>query len=333
MARTYLKFLENCRDGYIEKVKKLIKKKKEYINRKDEKGRTGLEFACSRERRDIVDLLLLNPFIDVNTQNADGETPLHIACTKDSTYIVERLLSRGADINIKNNNGETPLYLACSTGKNDIIEVLIKHKADMYSKTNYDYDPFNVLCFRQNIEGVELFLRLGYPLSNIKTELQKAMLFIYEIKRMNIEKIKELLELGVKVNYKTRCNYTALHLMCERDKCLPIVKLLIAFKANLEEVTDGGWTPLHISCHQGSYEIAKYLIENNANINATNGHDMTPLHFACYFGHEKIVQLLLENGARTDVKNDSDLIPKEVAMEQGFTSIVEIFENFEKKNL
>jgi len=330
MARTYNKFLENCRDGYIESVKNVVNKHKVNINRRDKEGRTALEIACSKERKDIVDFLLLDPYININSQNNDGETALHIACTQNSTYIVEQLLNRGADIEIKNKNGETPLYLACSTGRNDIIEVLIQHQANIYSKTNYNYDPFNVLCFRHNIEGVELFLELGYPLSNIKTELQKAMLFIYEIKHMNVVKIKELLELGVKVNYKTRCSYTALHLMCENDYCLNIVKLLLSFKADIEALTDGGWTPLHIACHQGSYEIAKYLIENNANINAITNHRMTPLHFASYFDHPDIVQLLLDHGAKTDLKNDSDLTPLEVAIEEKKSSIIEIFENYKK---
>jgi ankyrin repeat protein len=330
MARTYNKFLENCRDGYIDKVKTVVNKNKVNINRRDKQGKTGLEYACSKERTDVVDFLLSDPLININNQNEEGETALHIACTKNNTHIVESLISHGADINIKNKNGETPLYVACSTGRNDIIEVLINHKADLYTKTNYDYDPFRVLCFRHNIEGVELFLSLGYPLNNIKTELQKAMLFIYEIKRLNIEKIKELLELGVKVNYKTRCNYTALHLMCENDKCLPIVKLLISFNANIESITDGGWTPLHIACHQGSYEIAKYLIEKKADVNAFTNHRMTPLHFATYFDHGDIVKLLLENGADTEMKDDSDLTALEVAKEEGLTEIIDIFENYKK---
>ena len=47
---------------------------------------------------------------DVNTQNKDGETPLHPACFNGHLDIVKLLIENGANINIANKEGKTPLY-------------------------------------------------------------------------------------------------------------------------------------------------------------------------------------------------------------------------------
>src|SRR3989339_492603 len=99
----------------IEKVKDFLKnnREKEIINAQNSYGKTPLYQACSKNCKDIVELLI-NKGADVNIANKNGETPLYWTCSNGCKNITELLINKGADVNIANKNGETPLYWTCS---------------------------------------------------------------------------------------------------------------------------------------------------------------------------------------------------------------------------
>ena len=90
-------------------------------------GNTPLHVAVSKEHQDIVELLLNTSGIDVNIQNNQGDTPLHIAVSKDNEELVRLLLSKKAEVNIENKGKKTPLDIAKQSNKEKIIEILEEH--------------------------------------------------------------------------------------------------------------------------------------------------------------------------------------------------------------
>ena len=71
---------------------------------------------------EIIKLLLGKEGVDVNVQNdSDGlfndgeETPLHIACRYSNAEVVKLLLDKGANVEIQNQEDNTPLHIVCST--------------------------------------------------------------------------------------------------------------------------------------------------------------------------------------------------------------------------
>ena len=76
------------------------------------------------------------------------------------------------------------------------------------------------------------------------------------------------------------------------------------------------FTPLHVACTVGHYEVVKYLLDHGANINhiaeTDEGQKITPLLSACmgYFEDSKkieIIKLLLEYGADAGVGGTTPL--------------------------
>ena len=68
---------------------------------------------CTDRYTKIVKFLL-NMGADVNQQNYDGDTPLHLAARYEMEYIVKLLLHYNADINITNRKDETAVNSAKS---------------------------------------------------------------------------------------------------------------------------------------------------------------------------------------------------------------------------
>lgn len=75
----------------------------------DESGETNETNETNVES--IIDALLKQG-ADINHQNGNGNTPLHVAVLENKSYIVNFLLEKGADPNIKNNENQTPLDIA-----------------------------------------------------------------------------------------------------------------------------------------------------------------------------------------------------------------------------
>ena len=59
---------------------------------------------------------LLNVAADVNAQDRDGATALHVAAEKSGTGAVAALLDAGADVNAQDSNGAASLRVLLSDG-------------------------------------------------------------------------------------------------------------------------------------------------------------------------------------------------------------------------
>ena len=77
---------------------------------------------------------LLNMGADVNLQNYDGDTPLHLAARYEMEYIVKVLLHYNADVNITNKKHETAVH-ATKSNRYPHIKVLLEDN-EVYSKGN-----------------------------------------------------------------------------------------------------------------------------------------------------------------------------------------------------
>ncbi|KAL6057002.1 Myotubularin-like phosphatase domain [Balamuthia mandrillaris] len=74
--------------------------------------------------------LMVDSGLDLNHQNTNGETALHIAAYNGKETSVKALLLCGALVNRIDRNGETPLHHAARTAHKDIITMLIDQGAD-----------------------------------------------------------------------------------------------------------------------------------------------------------------------------------------------------------
>jgi ankyrin repeat protein len=82
------------------------------INKRNSKGQTPVYTMLSP--RDNIDIKSLLPYVsNWNTQDADGNTPLHIifSYSYSPASALQALLDAGADLSLKNRNGEAPIHV------------------------------------------------------------------------------------------------------------------------------------------------------------------------------------------------------------------------------
>jgi len=94
----------------------------------------------------------------VNSRDASGDTPLHIASIWGDIDAIETLLAAGADINARGDMNCTPLHYAVSQNKVEAAKSLIKHGALLDIKDEISgWTPVDKARLSENEEIKNLF--------------------------------------------------------------------------------------------------------------------------------------------------------------------------------
>ena len=112
--------IRELKNNSLDSIKQFIKKNKDYL------WKTGniLHLAAS-----IGDHKHCKEFIEfgvsVNLRNSDGDTPLHLACQKGYSSVINALLAFKPELGIVNNLGQTAAQVAATAGLDaNIIQML-----------------------------------------------------------------------------------------------------------------------------------------------------------------------------------------------------------------
>ena len=118
-------FHESSENNDTQKLKDMIK---ELVNRPDNKdGKTALQKASDKATISY----LVNIGANVNVQDPDQKTALHVAALRGRVEVVKCLIENGAMVDAKDKKGCTPLYLSIAKGHIEIAKCLIENGASI----------------------------------------------------------------------------------------------------------------------------------------------------------------------------------------------------------
>jgi ankyrin repeat protein len=105
------------------------------------------ELYCTKGSPSVVKAQMKN-YIDMKDNS--GRTALHWAAVTDQQKVVNILIEQGADVNAKDNEGKTPLHLYMGLGFSKeralpVVESFIKHGADAKSTDKKGFSPIQNL--------------------------------------------------------------------------------------------------------------------------------------------------------------------------------------------
>ncbi|KAK1166425.1 poly [ADP-ribose] polymerase tankyrase-2 isoform X1 [Acipenser oxyrinchus oxyrinchus] len=278
---------EACRNGDVERVKKLINP--ENVNSRDTAGRksTPLHFAAGFGRKDVVDYLLQNG-ANVHARDDGGLISLHNACSFGHAEVVNLLLRHGADPNSRDNWNYTPLHEAAIKGKIDVCIVLLQHGADPTIR---------------NTDGKTSFDLAEPSAKSVLTGEYKKDELLESARSGNEEKMMALLTpLNVNCHASDGRKSTPLHLAAGYNR-VKIVQLLLQHGADVQAKDKGDLVPLHNACSYGHYEVTELLVKHGACVNAVDLWQFTSLHEAASKNRVEVCSLLLSYGADPTLLN------------------------------
>lgn len=242
----------------------------------------------------------LNNGIDINIQNEQGMSFLHIASQEDNRVLVKYLIDNNANIDIQDKEGTTPLLLASQSNNYEIMKILIQHCANINLKSIYGYTPLmSAVSILNNIDAVELLIKNGADINVLdKTDTSPLIM----ASQNNYESIvKKLIEYQANPNFINNYGYNALHMPCEKGH-QNIVQFLLNTKVDINLQDKDGDTPLMLASKNGFKNIVELLLSRNVKVDLQNENGDTAIMKAIYNNHFDVVRLLVKNHANLNLK-------------------------------
>jgi ankyrin repeat protein len=270
------------------------------VNAPQADGATALHWAVYRDDLPMIDRLLAAG-ARVDAANRHGATPLALACINGSARAIERLLKAGADPNERGLNGETALMMASRTGAVDAMAVLLKAGADVNATETLrgttalmwaaaHAHPAAVKLLLDH--GADVALRskpaaLGRTAYLAPTARQRASQLVNDnggATRGRAVREQRAQDLDDRDFFVRRQNtegggLTAL-VFAAREGDLESARILVDGGADVNQVTQYGWTPLLTATQNRHYALATFLLERGADPNIANTGGWTPLYLA-----------------------------------------------------
>ncbi len=116
--------------------------------------------CCKKSHSEIVKFLVKSG-ADIESKDAENQTPLHIAAKNNKLEIAQFLVERGEDTESKDNENRTPLHAAAIAGHIKIVKFLVENGADKESKDNENRTPLHYSAYFGNLKTVQFLVESG----------------------------------------------------------------------------------------------------------------------------------------------------------------------------
>ncbi|XP_046381864.2 E3 ubiquitin-protein ligase mind-bomb-like [Haliotis rufescens] len=297
-----------CYKGHADIATLLISAKAD-LNKPDDDGDTPLHYAVSGEQPTLVGILL-DAKARGDTKNNKGLTPIHLAVAKKNPSVecLKRLIRSKCDPNTQDEDGDTPLHDAIRTQNQHLLDPFLEcAQLSMRLANSSGCNPFHEAC--TSLSGATEFPQaliqrdpkiVNVPMNNALTPIHIAAF------RSFVALAGVLVKAGCNVNARDDNGKTALHLAVQGCN-LQIVQLLLESGAEINVQDKDGNSPLH-AAHMDStlpgaegskdedlaLEIRCHLAERGGDIRLKNKAGKTPLDFV----KNKEVRVMLERIAK-----------------------------------
>ena len=114
----------------VQSLYQILIKNPYLVNAVDDKKQTILSYSLINNNIEISNLILTSPIIDLDYQDKEGNTYLHLAVLSQQEEIIKSLIEKGININKQNKEGNTALHFAYMINDNSIINILLDNGID-----------------------------------------------------------------------------------------------------------------------------------------------------------------------------------------------------------
>lgn len=215
------------------------------------------KYSSQQESSSILDIIdtFVHNGADLNSQNNDGETALHLAARCGLYEVCERLIKNNAELNVFDNYGRNVLHTAVCSNEYNIVKLILDHCSSILCANNS-----NMLTNQTN-----LILDEKYDLIDSKTNDEMGDTPLIISARLNLNNILQLLvDYNATVNATDNEGRSALH-WCSKVNNANGAMILLKSGANVNMQDNDERTPLSSALTElCTLEVADLLIKFDA---------------------------------------------------------------------
>ncbi|XP_066251901.1 rabankyrin-5 isoform X2 [Euwallacea similis] len=224
----------------------------------------------------------------------EGHTPLHLCCMWGLESISRTLIEHRANINAQDADSRTPVHLAIENQQDDIIALLLTvPEIDLARLDKNGLSPFAAALTLRNHKAAQAILD-KLPSAAEQCDSKGQNFLHVAIKKGDMDSALFLLTVNVDVNSRVQDNQLTppIHLAAKYGNETLVRSLLLA-GARVDDKDSEKRTALHIASEAGNATVVLALLQNNADYDAVDKEGDNALHIAVREGHLNVVRVLL----------------------------------------
>ncbi|XP_051567236.1 unconventional myosin-XVI-like [Myxocyprinus asiaticus] len=268
-------------------------------------------------------LKLLKEGADLNMVISSGGSLLHLCARHDNVFAAEVLIEKGLNVNQQDEDLWTALHVACACDHADMVLLLLLAGVNVLLQDVNGNIPLDYAT-----EGTETSYILIRHLEENGVDLSSMHQMKMQRSSTMLSDVRQLLSSGGGVNQQNDDGVTLLHIACASGYKM-VASVLLENGADVHISDNSYWTPLHLAAKYGQTHIVGQLLKNKADPTLLNCNQDKPSDIAAteqiaemlLRAEEFWVQRQTDPSAPspqseehcTDVNQDSDLPVKKLA--------------------
>ncbi|GAB1600935.1 hypothetical protein Ahia01_000371700 [Argonauta hians] len=189
---------EAVTQAHVEMVKFFLEQDKRNLNDQNDDGKTALHIASRAGQETIVELLLAAG-AQVDIQCLDNTTALHLAMWKNKEAVVGRLIAAGADPNLRDQDHWVPLHWGVHNGSFELVKQLVNCGAKTNVVSKVLMTPLTLSVVKRHLSITRYLLLMGAGLDLIEDSDRRplslsSLLLEPELLREHYTEVTQLVE-------------------------------------------------------------------------------------------------------------------------------------------
>ena len=297
--------------GHFNLCKILIEKHKFDLNITDEDGWAALHCSAQSGSYELV-TCFAGVGADIHLETINGVNCLHIAANGGHLNLCKVLIEKHKfDVNMAANHGQTPLHYSAASGSYELVTYFVDMGTDIHLKTNGGQNCLHIAALKGHLKLCKYFLEIHNFDVNMKDNLGWTALH-YSVQSGSYELVTYIADMGTDIHLKTSNETNCLHIAALEGH-LKLCKYFLEihnFDVNMKD--NEGWTSLHKSAKNGSFNVFSYILGNGSEIYCKTNDMKNVLHISAENGHVDICEFVLKHFNKdykeNNIKNQHILI-------------------------
>ena len=290
--------------GHLNLCRVLIDKYKFDVNMVDSLGWVALHCSAQSGSYELVTY-----FADLGTnihlKTIGGVNCLHIAANGGHLNLCKVLIDKHKfDINMTANCGWTALHFSVEKGSYELATYFVDMRTDIHRKANDGQNCLHIAALNGHFKLCKYFLEIHNFDVNMKDNLGWTALH-YSVQSGNYELVIYIADMTADIHLKTSDGTNCLHIAA-LEGYLKLCKYFLEihnFDVNMED--NEGWTSLHKSAKNGSFDVFSYILGEGSEIYCKTKNMKNVLHISAEHGHVDICKFVLKHFTKDYQENNS----------------------------